>query len=96
MALPRWTTSRRDTHRRGARVANPGCYPTGAIALIRPLVAAGLLPADYPVTVNAVSGYSGGGKQMIAQMEDAGQRDAHRRAAFPLRAARSSTSTCRK
>ena len=47
------------------RVANPGCYPTGGIGLIRPLVAAGLMPADYPVTVNAVSGYSGGGKSMI-------------------------------
>jgi len=57
---------------RSARcVANPGCYPTGAIALIRPLVAAGILPADYPVSVNAVSGYTGGGKQLIAQMEDA-------------------------
>lgn len=56
----------------GARfVANPGCYPTGAIGLVRPLVKAGLLPADYPVTVNAVSGYTGGGKQLIAQMEDA-------------------------
>ncbi|MCF3639486.1 N-acetyl-gamma-glutamyl-phosphate reductase [Rhizobium sp. TRM95111] len=56
----------------GARcVANPGCYPTGAIGLIRPLRMAGLLPEDYPVTVNAVSGYTGGGKQMIAQMEDA-------------------------
>ncbi len=55
----------------GARlVANPGCYPTGAVALIRPLVAAGILPSDYPVTVNAVSGYTGGGKQLIAQMED--------------------------
>lgn len=50
-------------------VANPGCYPTGAIGLIRPLVKAGILPADYPVSVNAVSGYSGGGKQLIAQME---------------------------
>ena len=47
------------------RVSNPGCYPTGAIALIRPLVEAGLIPADYPITVNAVSGYSGGGKSMI-------------------------------
>lgn len=47
------------------RVANPGCYPTGSIALLKPLVAAGLMPADYPVTVNAVSGYSGGGKSMI-------------------------------
>lgn len=51
------------------RVANPGCYPTGGIALLRPLVDAGLLPADYPVTVNAVSGYSGGGKSMIAAHE---------------------------
>ncbi|HEV7267056.1 MAG TPA: N-acetyl-gamma-glutamyl-phosphate reductase [Falsiroseomonas sp.] len=54
-----------------ARVANPGCYPTGAIALIRPLVEAGILPKDYPVTVNAVSGYSGGGKAMIAEFEPA-------------------------
>jgi N-acetyl-gamma-glutamyl-phosphate reductase len=51
------------------RVANPGCYPTGAIALIRPLVDAGIIPADYPVTVNAVSGYSGGGKSMIESYE---------------------------
>ncbi len=55
---------------RAARcVSNPGCYPTGAIALIRPLVDAGLLPADFPVTVNAVSGYSGGGKSMIEAYE---------------------------
>jgi N-acetyl-gamma-glutamyl-phosphate reductase len=51
------------------RVANPGCYPTGAVALIRPLVDAGLLPADYPVTINAVSGYSGGGRSMIEAYE---------------------------
>jgi N-acetyl-gamma-glutamyl-phosphate reductase len=51
------------------RVANPGCYPTGAIGLIRPLVDAGLLPKDYPVTINAVSGYSGGGKAMIQAHE---------------------------
>ncbi|MBB3539436.1 MULTISPECIES: N-acetyl-gamma-glutamyl-phosphate reductase [unclassified Rhizobium] len=57
-------------------VANPGCYPTGAIGLIRPLRAAGILPDGYPVTVNAVSGYTGGGKQMIAQMEDPSRDDA--------------------
>ncbi len=56
-------------------VANPGCYPTGAIGLIRPLRDAGLLPAAYPVTVNAVSGYTGGGKQLIAQMEQADHPD---------------------
>jgi len=51
------------------RVANPGCYPTGAIALIRPLVDAGLVPTDHPLCVNAVSGYSGGGKAMIEAYE---------------------------
>ena len=48
-----------------AKVANPGCYPTGAIALLRPLVAAGLIPPDHPISINAVSGYSGGGRSMI-------------------------------
>jgi len=48
-----------------AKVANPGCYPTGAIGLIRPLVEAGLIAKDHPVSINAVSGYSGGGKSMI-------------------------------
>ena len=54
------------------RVANPGCYPTGAIALLRPLVDAGLLPLDYPVTVHAVSGYSGGGRAMVETYEAPG------------------------
>lgn len=57
------------------RVANPGCYPTGAISLVRPLRLAGILPGDYPLTVNAVSGYTGGGKQLIAQMEDEANPD---------------------
>ena len=51
------------------RVANPGCYPTGGIALLRPLVDAGLIPTDFPITVNAVSGYTGGGKAMIAEFD---------------------------
>jgi N-acetyl-gamma-glutamyl-phosphate reductase len=51
------------------RVANPGCYATGAIALIRPLVDAGLIPPDHPVTINAVSGYSGGGRSLIEAFE---------------------------
>lgn len=60
----------------GARfVANPGCWPQGAIATLRPLIEAGLVPADLPVTVNGISGYSGGGRQMIedyvAKGEDA-------------------------
>ncbi|HUO22057.1 MAG TPA: N-acetyl-gamma-glutamyl-phosphate reductase [Caulobacteraceae bacterium] len=52
------------------RVSNPGCYPTGFLALMRPLTRAGLIPEGFPVTVNAVSGYSGGGKAMIAEFED--------------------------
>jgi N-acetyl-gamma-glutamyl-phosphate reductase len=63
------TPGQADVIRNARCVANPGCYPTGAIALIRPLVDAGLLPADAPVTVNAVSGYSGGGKAMIEAYE---------------------------
>ena len=54
------------------KVANPGCYPTGAIGLIRPLVDAGIIPTDYPITINAVSGYSGGGRSMIEDHEQRG------------------------
>lgn len=54
---------------KATRVSNPGCYPTGGIALLRPLVDAGFIPQDYPVTINAVSGYSGGGKSMIEAYE---------------------------
>ncbi|MGD0190077.1 MAG: N-acetyl-gamma-glutamyl-phosphate reductase [Rhizomicrobium sp.] len=53
------------------RVSNPGCYPTGYLALVRPLVRAGIIPPDFPLTTHAVSGYSGGGKAMIAEFEDA-------------------------
>lgn len=55
-----------------ARVSNPGCYPTGFLGLVAPLVRAGLLPADWPYTVNAVSGYSGGGKALIQRFEEDG------------------------
>lgn len=51
------------------RVSNPGCYPTGFLALVAPLVRAELIPADWPLTVNAVSGYSGGGKALIERVE---------------------------
>ncbi len=54
------------------RVANPGCYPTGAIALLRPLLDAGVIPRDFGVSVNAVSGYSGGGRSMIESHDSAG------------------------
>ena len=67
--FPELAPDQADKIRKARKVANPGCYPTGAIALIRPLVDDGILPADYPVTVNAVSGYSGGGKSMIESFE---------------------------
>ena len=62
----------REAVAQAARVSNPGCYPTGFIALMAPLVRAGLLPAEFPYTVNAVSGYSGGGKALIERFEDDG------------------------
>lgn len=55
-----------------SRVANPGCYPQGLIAVVKPLIDAGIMKADYPVTYNAVSGYSGGGKKMIEEYEAKG------------------------
>ena len=58
------------------RVSNPGCYPTGAIALLRPLVACGLVPADHPITVHAVSGYSGRGREGVEAHEGPGAADA--------------------
>jgi N-acetyl-gamma-glutamyl-phosphate reductase len=68
--FPEMSATQRAAIASSKRVSNPGCYPTGAVALIRPLTEAGLLPRDWPVTVNAVSGYSGGGKGMIAEFED--------------------------
>ncbi|QWC56205.1 N-acetyl-gamma-glutamyl-phosphate reductase [Erythrobacter sp. 3-20A1M] len=60
----------RDAVARATRVSNPGCYPTGFLALVAPLVRAGLLPGDWPFTVNAVSGYSGGGKALVRRFEE--------------------------
>ncbi len=68
--FPEMSKAQRAAVANSRRVANPGCYPTGFIALVRPLVEEGLLPRDWPVTVNAVSGYSGGGKSMIAEFTD--------------------------
>ncbi len=56
-------------------VSNPGCYSTGAIALINPLIKAGLMRADYPLTISGISGYTGGGKGLIAMMENSEQPD---------------------
>ena len=60
------------------RISNPGCYPTGFIALMRPLVSSGLVPQDWPVSVNAVSGYTGGGKALVEAFEQEGTTDNHR------------------
>ncbi|MEL6661972.1 MAG: N-acetyl-gamma-glutamyl-phosphate reductase [Pseudomonadota bacterium] len=70
--FPEMTAGQRDAIRGSKRISNPGCYPTGFIALVRPLVEAGILPRDYPVTVNAVSGYTGGGRKMIEEFEAGG------------------------
>ncbi len=74
---PGWVYGFPEVSGRGAvaearRVSNPGCYSTGFIGLVAPLVRAGLLPADWPYTCNAVSGYSGGGKALIARFEEDG------------------------
>jgi N-acetyl-gamma-glutamyl-phosphate reductase len=61
---------------RAKRVSNPGCYALGAISMLHPLVINELLPAGHPVTINAVSGYSGGGKRLIAAFEDPDSADA--------------------
>ncbi len=70
--IPELDAGQADRIAKAPRVANPGCYPTGGICLLRPLVAAGLIPPDYPVSVNAVSGYSGGGRAMIEAHEATG------------------------
>ena len=70
--FPELTPGQADRVRQASRVANPGCYATGAIALIRPLIDAGLLPRDMPLCLPSVSGYSGGGRSMIEAFE-AGQ-----------------------
>ncbi len=74
--FPEMTPTQRSIIVDADRVTNPGCYPTGAIALLAPLISSGLLPADYPITINAVSGYSGGGKPLIARMEEVNTENA--------------------
>jgi len=67
--FPELAAGQREAVVNAQRVANPGCYATGAIAMLRPLVDAGVLPADHPVSLPAVSGYSGGGRTMIEAYE---------------------------
>lgn len=70
--FPEMAKGQREAIAKAKRISNPGCYPTGFIALVRPLAQEGLLPRDWPMSVNAVSGYSGGGKSMIAEFENTG------------------------
>ncbi len=69
--LPELEPAQRAAIRTATRVANPGCYPVGFILAVRPLIEAGILPAGVPLTVNAVSGYSGGGRRMIEVYQSA-------------------------
>ena len=68
--FPEMDKNQRAAIRASRRISNPGCYPTGVIALLRPLISKWLLPTSWPIVVSAVSGYSGGGKAMIAEFED--------------------------
>jgi N-acetyl-gamma-glutamyl-phosphate reductase len=68
--MPEWDSEQPARIAAAKRVANPGCYALASVAMLHPLVTAGLLPADHPVTLNAVSGYSGGGRKMIASFEE--------------------------
>ena len=63
--FPELAAGQREAVKKAARVSNPGCYSTGAIALVRPLVDAGLLPKDHPLVLPSVSGYTGGGRSLI-------------------------------
>ena len=74
----------REQLRASKRISNPGCYSTGFLSLVKPLVAAGIIPRDWPLTVNAVSGYSGGGKAMIAEFESGGEISSWRTYALGL------------
>ncbi|MDB5474682.1 MAG: argC [Phenylobacterium sp.] len=79
--FPELAKGQREAISASKRVSNPGCYSTGFIALVRPLVEAEIVPADWPVSCNAVSGYTGGGKGLIAEMEGEppkGTADAYR------------------
>ncbi|HKB84040.1 MAG TPA: N-acetyl-gamma-glutamyl-phosphate reductase, partial [Burkholderiales bacterium] len=80
--LPELNRAQRTMIRSARRVANVGCHAAGFILLMHPLVAAGIVPKDYPVTCHSITGYSGGGKKMIAAYEAPG------RARFPLGAPR--------
>jgi N-acetyl-gamma-glutamyl-phosphate reductase len=82
--LPELCSEQRDAIRRSARVANPGCYPTGFILSIRPLVDMGVLEPDAPLTMHGYSGYSGGGRKMIESYHQASENDDGIDSAWPI------------
>lgn len=67
--FPELEEKRREEIKNAKRVSNPGCYPTGFLACMRPLVAAGVIPKDFPATINAISGYSGGGRKLMEEYQ---------------------------
>ena len=67
--FPEMTNGQAELIKKAIRVSNPGCYPTGAISLVRPLIENSIIPRSYPITINAVSGYSGGGRSLIERFE---------------------------
>lgn len=71
--FPELSANHRDSIKNGKRIAVPGCHATGFISVVYPLIAGGILPADYPVTAFSLTGYSGGGKKMIAEYEEEGR-----------------------
>ena len=80
--FPEFAPGHRETILAADRISNPGCYAITAVAILNPLVRAGLLPAEFPVTLSGVSGYSGGGRALIAAFEDAGAPDATDQAVY--------------
>ena len=75
--LPEMDNQQRSLIKNAKRLSNPGCYPTGFVLLIRPLIEKGIIDSDYPVTCHAISGYSGGGKKLIASYEAQGVSQSH-------------------
>ena len=71
--FPELSAAHRDAIKNGKRIAVPGCHATGFMSVVYPLVAGGILPADYPVAAFSLTGYSGGGKKMIAEYEAEGR-----------------------
>ncbi|MDD3287606.1 MAG: N-acetyl-gamma-glutamyl-phosphate reductase [Alphaproteobacteria bacterium] len=76
--FPELATGQKDKIRSASRVSNPGCYATGAIALLHPLISRGLMPSDYPVSICGISGYSGGGNALIERCESDSSKPAFR------------------